>query len=747
MATAASGNTFPAGGRNRIFKKRRSFAAAKCGWWPLLPRLKVCRNLAAFCGFMALAPLAPSAPLMEEGFNYPAGTSLAANPPWSGVIGPSVGVVGGNLTLTNLQATTPAGNMLQIGGGGGVIAYRNFSDIPVAPAPGTAVYFSALVNCTLPPVTNRQFIASLMEAGSTSPHAPDDPLDLYMTAGSNGCRLSITSSGSDSATARTILTTNTTHLIVMKYAFGISNGIASIYIDPVPGGPEPAIPNARTGGDDDDGGGSIAANLQVVLFHSPSTAAQGTINFDTLRVGTNWADVTPKIFRVSLSGPQDQAVCSGSAAVFGVTANGTPPFTYQWRTNGFAAGDATNDFYLLPNPGAADTLTAYDVVVHDFFGSVTSRVASLLISYSPPLIPFPPTNQVVLPGMSNAVFSVGAAGDAPLSYQWFTNGVPVPGATKASFQVANPGPADGTNPIVVVVSNPCGSVTSDPPVTVKFPTVFCAAADAGAGFFGGENVIFTNTSGLSYCAWSSSDPSVSVTNWTLEGSLSELPLGGSGNSRYGINLNPQASPVYYVFAQSNLGPYPPTEWVTWLTTPDFAIFLVNSANVPITSDGFLEFPAPPKITQQPADQTVLTGQNASFSVTAIGFELGYLWLSNNTAIAGASDATFSLTNVSISDAGIYAVIVTNTSGAVTSSIATLTVTLPPDFRVSSVAPGTIQLNVDSVTGLAYVVQSTTNLASPAWVPILTNNPGGTNTLNFQVTAPGAGQQFYRLVFP
>ncbi len=82
--------------------------------------------------------------------------------------------------------------------------------------------------------------------------------------------------------------------------------------------------------------------------------------------------------------------------------------------------------------------------------------------------------------------------------------------------------------IDVVASNPCGSITSTPPVGVYFPTVFYAAVDAGAGFFSGENVIFTNTSGLAFYVWSSPDPTISVTNWTLEGPMSELPLGHLG---------------------------------------------------------------------------------------------------------------------------------------------------------------------------------------------------------------------------
>jgi len=683
---------------------------------------------------------------MEDGFNYPAGTDLAANPPWSGNLGPSVEVVNGNLALTNLQDAAPSGNLLQVGGGSGV-AFRNFSASPIPNLDGIAVYFSALIQCTQAP-TNSQFIASLLEAGGTSPSPPDDPFDLYATPGVGGWRLAIAHAGSDRSTAQTVLMTNTTHLIVMKYNFG-SNDYVSLYIDPLPGGSEPAVPDAQADeSDDDEGvGNGDAANLQVILFRSPSLASQGRFNLDTLRAGTNWADVTPVISAPSVTGPQNQAVCSGSPAVFSVTASGLPPFSYRWRANGIAIGAATNDSYLLPGPTAADALKGYDVIVSDVFGSVTSRVASLAISYSAPSISIAPSNQIIMPGIPNVTFNVSAAGDAPLNFQWRTNGIAIPDATNTSYTLTNPGPADASNAFDVVVSNPCGSITSVPPVAAYFPTLFYAAADAGSGFFSGENLIFTNTSGMSFYVWSSPDLSIPVTDWTLEGPMSELPLGATGTSRYGINLNPATSPVYYLFAQSNTGPYTPTEWVTWLTTSDFTTYFVTSANVGITPDGILEFPAPPGITQQPQSLTVLAGQSASFSVTATGFGLGYQWLANNSVISGVSGPTLALANVSTADAGPYVVIVTNSLGTVTSSTATLTVALPPALKLSFIIPGTVQLNANSITGLTYVVQSTTNLIHPVWAPILTNNTGSAGVVNFQANTTDATQQFFRLIFP
>lgn len=492
-------------------------------WMLFCEKLKAGRYFAALCWMLALVPVAYAAPLMEEGFVYPVGTGLAANPPWSGTIGPSAGVVSGNLSLGNYPGTTPAGNMLQIGGGGSQFVYRNFADNPVMAASAAAVYFSALIKCTQLP-TNSQFIASLMEAGVTSPSQGADPLDLYLTYSTNNSgsyRLSVRSDGSDRATARTVLAPNTTHLIVVKYTFG-TNDSASIYIDPTPGDPEPAFPDALTGEEDDDGGGGPEpSNLQVLLLQSPSSASQGSFYLDTLRIGTNWADVTPGRLPVSVTGPQNQAVCGGSPATFSVTASGMPPFSYQWRTNGIAIAGETNETYVLLSPSEADTLNVYDVVVHDTFGSTTSQVASLVISHTGPSISIAPSNQIVMPDTSNATFSVSVLGDAPLTFQWRANGIAISGATNTSYTTTNVVPADATNAIDLVASNPCGAITSAPPVGLYFPKPFYAAFDSGAGFFGGENLIITNTSGITFYVWSSPDPSIPVTNWTLEGTMSE----------------------------------------------------------------------------------------------------------------------------------------------------------------------------------------------------------------------------------
>ncbi len=275
---------------------------------------------------------------------------------------------------------------------------------------------------------------------------------------------------------------------------------------------------------------------------------------------------------------------------------------------------------------------------------------------------------------------------------------------------------------------------------------FFIAYDAGLGLFGGENVIFTNTSGTPIYAWSSADPTIPVTTWNLEGRMNELPLGTSGFSRYGINLNPGVSPTYYIFGTTNTGPYNPTEPLAWLTTDDFVIFNVTTTNAPITTNGIFQFPTPPVITQQPVTTSVLAGQNANFSVTASGSTLSYQWFFNNSIIPSESASALVLTNVNASQAATYFVVVTNYLGSATSSVAALSVSLPPAIAIFSSTSG-LQITGNSLTGLTYVVESTADLTMLAWIPVWTNNTGVSGNLIFQTNSYSDTNRFFRLRFP
>ncbi len=90
----------------------------------------------------------------------------------------------------------------------------------------------------------------------------------------------------------------------------------------------------------------------------------------------------------------------------------------------------------------------------------------------------------------------------------------------------------------------------------------------------------------------------------------------------------------------------------------------------------------PKITTQPANATVAVGSAATISVVATGTApLIYEWRKNGVSIAGKTTATLSLSNIQLSDAGTYSVVVRNEGGQVTSANVTLTVSALPQITL------------------------------------------------------------------
>lgn len=85
-----------------------------------------------------------------------------------------------------------------------------------------------------------------------------------------------------------------------------------------------------------------------------------------------------------------------------------------------------------------------------------------------------------------------------------------------------------------------------------------------------------------------------------------------------------------------------------------------------------------KITQQPSNQILNEGLNATLSVTATGTgPLSYQWYFNNQAMTGKTTAQLSLTGITKANEGQYKVVVTNAGSNATSNVASLSVIANP----------------------------------------------------------------------
>lgn len=166
------------------------------------------------------------------------------------------------------------------------------------------------------------------------------------------------------------------------------------------------------------------------------------------------ASTTPVI----VSEPLDFNAIENGNAAFHVSAAGQGPLFYQWFQGATLLANRTNVSLLLTNIQTVD-LGGYSVIVSNANGSVTSRVAQLTRSAPPiPTILSGPTINPTGVFGSNTVISVNGAGQG-VTYQWFKNGLLLPGATTNFISLTNLGASDRTN-YFVVLSNSASVVTS-----------------------------------------------------------------------------------------------------------------------------------------------------------------------------------------------------------------------------------------------------------------------------------------------
>jgi hypothetical protein len=378
--------------------------------------------------------------------------------------------------------------------------------------------------------------------------------------------------------------------------------------------------------------------------------------------------------------------------------------TYQWRKNGTNILSATQNTYTI-SPVQAGDAGVYSVQVINGGGSVNSRNATLTVLIAPSITTQPQSQAVA--NKANVSFSVVASGSTPLSYQWSLNGAPVPGpgSTLALGKVNGSDAGSYT----VVVANSQGSVTSvvatltvnAPPFITTQPQNQTAVAGQNAAF----SVAAIGLGTLSY-------------QWGFNGTT----LTGATNSALtSTNVQPTNAGSYTVVVSNYEGS----------VTSVVATLTVN---------------VPAGIATQPLSQTVVAGQNATFNVAASGTALlSYQWSWNGTTLSGATNSVLTLTNVQMTKAGSYMVVVNNNYGSVTSVVATLT-TIGSQPQSQTVAVGgnaSFTLVANSPATLNYQWNYNGTAISGATSATLTlTNLQTTNSGSYAVTVTNvAGAQF------
>jgi hypothetical protein len=329
-----------------------------------------------------------------------------------------------------------------------------------------------------------------------------------------------------------------------------------------------------------------------------------------------------------------------------------------------------------------------------------------------PLITLQPLSQTVLPGATVRLVAL-AVGQPALSWQWQRNGTNLEGATLNSLTLTN-FTCSAAGAYTLLVSNQTGSATSRPallplldslPPTIHFPTNLAEVADAGQ--CSKSNVVWELTAN---------------DDCGLISLVSEPPSG----STLPIGVTTVRCTAVDVAGNTNSG-----------------TFTVTVTASPLALTG-------------PANQTVLVGQPAVFSVSALndcGRPLTYQWRFNGADLPGATTNGYSLECVRLTNGGSYDVVVAHLSAAVTSETAVLTVVgpaltlFPPEPIPGGSGVMQFTFTYPTVTGIDYIVEAKDALADVDWLPLVTNpGMGGPLTNIFPILADRPCR-FYRIVTP
>lgn len=480
------------------------------------------------------------------------------------------------------------------------------------------------------------------------------------------------------------------------------------------------------------------------------------------------------------SQPQDQAVVIGLPAAFsvGTASSASRPISCQWYVSGLSntlAGTtisgATNQQLTITNTTTAGSAFYY-AILGNCVGTVTSSVASLVVSYLPLSITSQPTNQTVYEGVS-ATLAVGVIGSIP-SYQWFKGTTAISGATNASLVLTNVRMTD-SGFYHAVVSNPAGSASSRDALFIvgQAPRVILPLTNqvwkydqtglnlgtnwrlstyddsswaSGLGVFAKEDLsvivaltrtplLLTNTGAstatLTYYfrtqfVLSNNLSSITIVTSNLINDGSVVYLNGTEAYRINMPAGTISSGSFAsttipegVFIVTNL---PSDQLIQGTNTLAVEVHQLSSTSSDVTF-GFAAVVSsvPPsliRITSQPQSLTVSELEPASVSVGYVGDTAILQWFKDSVPIPGATKPTLTFTNAQETDTGHYFVVISNVLGSATSQLATLTVLVDntaPTLWTATRSPSLTEVAV--VFSEAITLSSATEITNYAiWDP-------------------------------
>jgi Immunoglobulin domain len=462
--------------------------------------------------------------------------------------------------------------------------------------------------------------------------------------GDNGATYSVSVTNSSGTVMSTVATLNVQAAAALAKSLVPSNATppynATVNLVPTFSGGTAVIGSTGVGSSD-----ITASAVSGTAYSTPALTSAKTYTLTVTSpkgvVVSTTCVVTPTGVAISPISPANQTIAPG-LITFAATATGGVTNGLKWSAS---AGTFSGATWTAPAVAGTYTITATSVDNPSVSVSTTATLSG-------PVIHTQPVSQHDCSGGS---LSLAVIADYATSYQWSFNGMPIPGATSATYSIPSAGSANAGN-YNVTVTNALGSVTSS-----------MATVAVGSS-------ITTNPASLSLLPTQIGTFQVSaqgLSPFTYQwyqipsGGTTGVAIPGATSKNYstpGVDLSLNGAKYYAAVTDSCAG--------TPLISTD-ATLSVNAGNTA------------PTITTQPVGQLVAAGGTTSFTVAATGTPaLTYQWYripagqTTGALIAGATSATYNVPSsatTTANDQDSYYVIVSNGYGQAVSQHATLAV--------------------------------------------------------------------------
>jgi len=499
---------------------------------------------------------------------------------------------------------------------------------------------------------------------------------------------------------------------------------------------------------------------EVSVYNRALSTAEVQGIYGALTAGKCAAPTAPVIF----TQPTNLAVQVGQSANFFVVGSGTPAVSYQWLFNGASINGATGSSLTL-NSVQFSNAGNYSVVLSNSVSTLISSNAVLTVNPLPPCFA-PPSGLIAWwQGEGNGADIVGGNTAVLLNGLSFANGEAGQGFN-----------FDGNDDLMILSNSLSvnfgtndfsieGWIKAFPNRTdLDLHTILDKRFNQGVGYEfalqGGKLHLQLNgtSSGVAFTA---SAPDL------RDGVFHHIALSVARNSVTGGNLyvdgvvvgtfDPtsaqgtlsnsaplfvgQHSAGYHTFFKGILDEL--SFYNRALANSEIQAIYNADAGGKCTSTGGTTMA--PFIITQPADLTVTTGGNATFTAVVGGSApLSYQWSFGGTNIADATTSSFTVNNAQFTDAGLYSVFITNSAGSIQSSNALLTVNPTPSLLqvadTAAASGGTVSVPVSlTANGFENALQFSLSFSVSRLTYVgttLTSSNGATLLLNESGTSTG-----------